>query len=61
MENWSRDKIRSLWMDIRTLAEMTGEFVSDSRPAPQSIQNLADGLDDVAARMYKLAEELGKK
>lgn len=49
--------LKRIWDDLRTVGDQVGECIGHG-PHPKVVENLADGLDDVAGRLYKLAERI---
>lgn len=50
---------KRIWDDLRTLADALGPFTTEFRtPDWREIHNIADGVDDVAGRLFKLAERV---
>lgn len=51
--------LKRAWDDLRTLSDLLGPFTTPIRtPAPDEVENIADGVEDVAGRLYKVAETL---
>lgn len=51
--------LRRLWDDLRTACDLLGEQIAKGKEAhPKGIENVADGVDDIAAQLYKLVERL---
>lgn len=53
-----RGSLHRYWDDLRTACDVVGELIREEIPNPKAIESAADRVDDIAGRLFSLADRV---